>query len=228
MHDLDCKLLNSDHSRAVADRERAEDGHGVTPLVWLREIVVITVVKIPHLLTAACLIIQVFWIPSPRCVTRWWRDDRIAVSPCRCASIVNIHRGDVVVFDDMLGWLGPTEITSPSAIRKIGGVHRLRPCRWRESRPCEACYRCRWRSRDVSGAPQARSASTVLRSSEPYIANGRCPAVSVRSMSPFPGGGICRSREITVPTPPTRAITWVRASPLRPCLLGRWHGSGRH
>ena len=109
------------HAPSLRDRERAEARARRNPLVWLREIIVIIVVALLISSLLRAFIIQVFWIPSPSMRNTLVEDDRIAVSRID-ALRSNIHRGDVVVFDDTLGWLGPRE----------------------------ACYRCRWRSRDVS------------------------------------------------------------------------------
>ena len=155
--------LGPAHAPSLRDRERAEARARRNPLVWLREIIVVALL-ISSLLRA--FIIQVFWIPSPSMRNTLVEDDRIAVSRID-ALRSNIHRGDVVVFDDTLGWLGPTEIASPSAIRKIG---------------------------EFTGFVPAGGEQTL-----------------VRSISPFPRD-ICGSWEITVPTLPTRAITWVRGS----------------
>jgi signal peptidase I len=111
--------LGPAHAPSLRDRERAEARARRNPLVWLREIIVIIVVALLISSLLRAFIIQVFWIPSPSMRNTLVEDDRIAVSRID-ALRSNIHRGDVVVFDDTLGWLGPTEIASPSAIRKIG------------------------------------------------------------------------------------------------------------
>ncbi|WP_082031652.1 signal peptidase I [Actinomyces polynesiensis] len=81
---------------------RAAGGSGV--LAWLREVglVLLLAVILSSLLRA--FVVQVFWIPSPSMHDTLVEDDRIAVSRVS-AWTGDIHRGDVVVFNDSLGWL---------------------------------------------------------------------------------------------------------------------------
>ena len=93
------------HSPSLRDRDRAEARARRNPLVWLREILVIIVVALIISSLLRAFIVQVFWIPSPSMHNTLVEDDRIAVSRID-ALTSNVQRGDVVVFDDTLGWLG--------------------------------------------------------------------------------------------------------------------------
>ena len=107
------------HSPSLRDRDRAEARARRNPLVWLREILVIIVVALVISSLLRAFIVQVFWIPSPSMHNTLVEDDRIAVSRID-ALRSNVHRGDVVVFDDTLGWLGSSQTTSPSVLRRLG------------------------------------------------------------------------------------------------------------
>lgn len=164
--------LGPAHAPSLRDRERAEARARRNPLVWLREIIVIIVVALLISSLLRAFIIQVFWIPSPSMRNTLVEDDRIAVSRVD-ALRSNIHRGDVVVFDDTLGWLGPTEITSPSAIRKIGEFTGFVPAGGEQTLV----------KRVIGvGGDHVTCQSTAGRVSvngveidEPYIANGQVP-----------------------------------------------------
>ena len=90
------------HSPSLRDRDRAEARARRNPLVWLREILMIIVVALVISSLLRAFIVQVFWIPSPSMHNTLVEDDRIAVSRID-ALRSNVHRGDVVVFDDTLG-----------------------------------------------------------------------------------------------------------------------------
>lgn len=107
------------HAPSLKDRDRAEARTRRNPLVWLREILVIVVVALVISSLLRAFIVQVFWIPSPSMRNTLVEDDRIAVSRVD-ALRTNIHRGDVVVFDDTLGWLGAKENSAPSMLRRLG------------------------------------------------------------------------------------------------------------
>ena len=107
------------HAPSLRDRERAEARARRNPWVWVREILAIIVVALLISSLLRAFIVQVFWIPSPSMRNTLVQDDRISVSRID-ALRSNVHRGDVVVFDDTLGWLGSSEATSPSVLRKIG------------------------------------------------------------------------------------------------------------
>ena len=112
-------VLGPVHAPSLRDRERAEARARRNPWVWLREILVIIVVALVISSLLRAFIVQVFWIPSPSMRNTLVEDDRIAVSRVD-ALRSNIHRGDVVVFDDTLGWLGTTEVSSSSVVRRLG------------------------------------------------------------------------------------------------------------
>ena len=107
------------HSPSLRDRDRAEARARRNPLVWLREILMIIVVALVISSLLRAFIVQVFWIPSPSMHNTLVEDDRIAVSRID-ALRSNVHRGDVVVFDDTLGWLGSSQSTSSSVLRRLG------------------------------------------------------------------------------------------------------------
>jgi len=107
------------HSPSLRDRDRAEARARRNPLVWLREILMIIVVALVISSLLRAFIVQVFWIPSPSMHNTLVEDDRIAVSRID-ALTSNVQRGDVVVFDDTLGWLGGSETTTPSILRQLG------------------------------------------------------------------------------------------------------------
>ena len=92
------------HAPSLRDRERAEARARRNPWVWLREIIVIIIVALLISSLLRAFVVQVFWIPSPSMRNTLVEDDRIAVSRID-ALRSNVHRGDVVVFDDTLGWL---------------------------------------------------------------------------------------------------------------------------
>lgn len=70
------------HSPSLRDRDRAEARARRNPLVWLREILVIIVVALIISTLLRAFIVQVFWIPSPRCTTR---SSKMTASPCRAS-----------------------------------------------------------------------------------------------------------------------------------------------
>ena len=107
------------HAPSLRDRERAEARARRNPWVWLREIIVIIIVALLSSSLLRAFVVQVFWIPSPSMRNTLVEDDRIAVSRID-ALRSNVHRGDVVVFDDTLGWLGSADVATPSIARKIG------------------------------------------------------------------------------------------------------------
>ena len=107
------------HSPSLRDLDRAEARARRNPLVWLRELVLIVVVALIISSLLRAFIVQVFWIPSPSMHNTLVEEDRIGVSRIDALSS-NVHRGDVVVFDDTLGWLGSSQMTSPSVLRRLG------------------------------------------------------------------------------------------------------------
>ena len=111
--------LGPTHAPSLKDRDRAEARNRRNPLVWLREILMILVVALIISSLLRAFVVQVFWIPSPSMRNTLVEDDRIAVSRVD-ALRANIHRGDVVVFDDALGWLGAKQETAPSIARRLG------------------------------------------------------------------------------------------------------------
>ena len=104
--------------RSRAARRSADAPGGF--LAWLREIglVLLLAVVLSSLLRA--FVVQVFWIPSPSMHDTLVEDDRIAVSRVS-AWTGDIRRGDVVVFNDSLGWLPSADSGGVGgALRSVG------------------------------------------------------------------------------------------------------------
>ncbi len=89
-------------------------------LGWLREVGLIVLIALVLSSLLRAFVVQVFWIPSESMHDTLVEDDRIAVS--RVSHWTgDIRRGDVVVFNDTLGWL-PTVDDGGAAgvLRNIG------------------------------------------------------------------------------------------------------------
>ena len=92
------------HGPSIKDIEREERRARKNPFNWLRELAVIVVSALVISSLLRAFIVQVFWIPSASMRNTLVEKDRIAVS--RVSHFTgDIKRGDVVVFDDTLGWL---------------------------------------------------------------------------------------------------------------------------
>ena len=114
------------HGPSIKDIERAELRARKNPLNWLREmaIIIICALVISSLLRA--FLVQVFWIPSASMRNTLIEHDRIAVS--RISQYTgDIQRGDVVVFDDTLGWLAKNDTKSSSPLRKVAEFTGILP-----------------------------------------------------------------------------------------------------
>lgn len=114
------------HGPSIKDIERAELRARKNPLNWLREmaIIIICALVISSLLRA--FLVQVFWIPSASMRNTLIEHDRIAVS--RVSQYTgDIQRGDVVVFDDTLGWLSKNDTKSSSPLRKVAEFTGILP-----------------------------------------------------------------------------------------------------
>ncbi len=113
------------HQPSRADRRRAERARANSPLAWLREIAFIVVAALVVSSVLRAFIVQVFWIPSASMRDTLHEQDRIAVSRI-AAWTGDIQRGDVVVFDDELGWL-PATAEEATWWRKLGEFSGLMP-----------------------------------------------------------------------------------------------------
>lgn len=77
---------------------------------WVRETAFVLVVALVISTLVRLFLVQMYWIPSPSMESTLMRNDRIAVS--RISGWTgDIERGDVVVFNDSLGWLDREEST---------------------------------------------------------------------------------------------------------------------
>ncbi len=113
----------------MADQGRAADGRGAGSglLSWLKEIGLIVVIALVLSSLLRAFVVQVFWIPSESMHDTLVEGDRVAVS--RISQWTgDIHRGDVVVFDDTLGWLPAIQDGGAAgALRDIGEFVGLVP-----------------------------------------------------------------------------------------------------
>nr|WP_196834929.1 signal peptidase I [Zhihengliuella flava] len=83
---------------------RSRTGHGLW--TWLKEIVVIIVAALVISLIVKTFFFRAFYIPSGSMEPTLEIDDRIFVN-LMVPGPFDLQRGDVVVFRDELGWLGP-------------------------------------------------------------------------------------------------------------------------
>jgi len=91
------------HPRRGRGEDPSKDGP-TGALGWLREVGLIVLIAVVLSSLLRAFVVQVFWIPSESMHDTLVEDDRIAVS--RVSHWTgDIHRGDVVVFNDTLGWL---------------------------------------------------------------------------------------------------------------------------
>lgn len=90
------------------------------PLAWLREVGLVLVLALVLSSLLRAFVVQVFWIPSPSMHDTLVEDDRIAVSRIS-AWTHDIRRGDVVVFNDSMGWLPSARANGVAgALRSVG------------------------------------------------------------------------------------------------------------
>lgn len=99
------------HTRAK--RRSSQSGAAMTPLVVVRETVMIVVVAIAISALIKTFLIQSFVIPSESMRDTLEVSDRILVSKL-VPSPRQINRGDVIVFRDSQDWLPPSERQEPS------------------------------------------------------------------------------------------------------------------
>ncbi|MDC4232954.1 signal peptidase I [Actinomyces sp. B33] len=94
------------HAPSIADLDRLHAAERTGPGAWIREAATIVVIALVISTLLRAFVVQVFWIPSPSMNPTLVENDRIAVNRVD-ALTGSIERGDVVVFDDELGWLPP-------------------------------------------------------------------------------------------------------------------------
>ncbi len=87
-------------------------------IVAIREIVVVVVVAMLLSLLLKTFLVQPFWIPSASMEPTLVPGDRVVVSKLTPGAF-DLHRGDVVVFEDPNHWLGPAPaVAHPGSVRK--------------------------------------------------------------------------------------------------------------
>lgn len=94
---------------------------------WGRELLFVVVVALVISTLLRAFVVQVFWIPSPSMRDTLRESDRIAVvrGPHYTG---DIRRGDVVVFDDQLGWLPTVRAEGVAGVaRRVGEFVGLVP-----------------------------------------------------------------------------------------------------
>ena len=119
--------------------------------------------------------VQAFFVPSVSMEPTFLKQDRILVEKWSYWS-GDVQRGDIVVFDDPGGWLGPAESQQPSNVvqKGAGGV---RPVPDRRP-PGEAGDRGRRRRGQRAATPRAGSRSTACALDETdYLMDGVRPSM---------------------------------------------------
>jgi signal peptidase I len=84
---------------------------------WLREILIVLGSALVLSLLLKTFVFQSFWIPSGSMENTLEIKDRILVSLWRPGPL-DIRRGDIVVFRDPGGWLGPSSEPEPTGLAK--------------------------------------------------------------------------------------------------------------
>lgn len=99
----------------------------VSPMVaLLRDVAIVVVLTVVMSTLLRMFLVQVFWIPSASMSDTLSIDDKIAVSRID-AIFDNIERGDIVVFEDNLDWLSPSDEDQPSLLVRVGQFVGLFP-----------------------------------------------------------------------------------------------------
>ncbi|GAB3599322.1 hypothetical protein GCM10027446_31030 [Angustibacter peucedani] len=100
-------------------REKERDRAPVGPLALLRETVIVVVIALGLSLLVKTFLVQAFFIPSVSMEDTLKVGDRVVVSKLTPGPF-DLHRGDVVVFEDPGDWLPPDEPTAPAGpVRKV-------------------------------------------------------------------------------------------------------------
>jgi len=81
--------------------------------LWLREVLIVLVSALILSLLLKTFVFQSFWIPSGSMENTLQVNDRILVSLWRPGPL-DLRHGDVVVFSDPGGWLGPSQVPAPT------------------------------------------------------------------------------------------------------------------
>ncbi|MBD8611887.1 signal peptidase I [Frigoribacterium sp. CFBP 13729] len=105
-------------------RERGARPNGV--LRFLRDVVVIFLAALLISFLIKTLLIRSFYIPSGSMETTLQIDDRVIVNEL-VPNLVDLHHGDVVVFEDPGGWLPDSVEVSPTAVERALEFVGLRP-----------------------------------------------------------------------------------------------------
>ena len=86
--------------------------------LWVREVLIVLVSALILSLLLKTFVFQSFWIPSGSMENTLEVNDRILVSLWRPGPL-DVRHGDVVVFRDPGGWLGPSEVPAPTGGGKL-------------------------------------------------------------------------------------------------------------
>ncbi|MCL2454374.1 MAG: signal peptidase I [Micrococcales bacterium] len=99
-------------------RRRQQKRQASGPLAWLREIAIILVSALVLSWVVKTLLIQAFFIPSESMADTLILDDRILVSKLT-PRVLDLSRGDIVVFSDPGGWLVGAEQPRPGPVGTV-------------------------------------------------------------------------------------------------------------
>ena len=114
-------------TRSVARRQADHKERKQLPL-W-QETILLLVIALGLAIVIKALFVQAFYIPSPSMEPLFIKNDRILVQKVSYWGGGNPSRGDVIVFRDPpdAHWLQPTDIGSPTGIKKVMEVVGLYP-----------------------------------------------------------------------------------------------------
>ncbi|MCL2089622.1 MAG: signal peptidase I [Micrococcales bacterium] len=113
-------------SRPRGRRRRNQAQHPTGPLAWLRETAIVLVSALVLSWIVKTFLVQAFYIPSESMYDTLILNDRILVSKLTPGPF-ELSRGDIVVFADPGGWLGPEDTAEPSGINKVLSTVGLAP-----------------------------------------------------------------------------------------------------
>jgi signal peptidase I len=103
------KKTDDDDSSGKSDRAAARLGR------FVRELVIIVVIALVASALLRAFVVQAFFVPSGSMLPEINLQDRILVT-----RIGDVHRGEVVVFEDPGGWIPPSEEAKPPGeVRKV-------------------------------------------------------------------------------------------------------------
>ncbi|WP_350258946.1 signal peptidase I [Scrofimicrobium sp. R131] len=112
-------------SRRTAQHKAAESSEG-SWWSWVREVLIVLILALVISTLLRHFVVQVYSIPSPSMVPTLQVGDRIVVDRIP-GSGKDIHRGDVVVFEDSQGWMASADQGRTSFLRPIGEFLGLVP-----------------------------------------------------------------------------------------------------